>query len=106
MKGMLAPTYRDVVIGRAEVRQVFRIRGIGNIAGSYMRTGVARRNASAHIVRNGRLLNTGPVGSLKHLQENVREVKTGFEFGVSIEGWNDYEPGDIIEFFVSERVED
>ena len=105
MKGMLAPTYRDVVIGRAEVREVFRIRGIGNIAGCYMRTGVARRNANAHIARNGKLLHTGPIGSLKHLQENVREVKTGFEFGVSIEGWNDYAPGDLIEFFVSERVE-
>ena len=67
---------------------------------------MARRNAKAHLVRNGKLLNTGPVGSLKHLQENVREVKTGFEFGVSIEDWNDYEPGDIIEFFVTERVVD
>jgi translation initiation factor IF-2 len=106
MKGMLAPTYRDVIIGRGEVRQVFRIRGVGNIAGSYMRTGVARRNAKAHLVRNGKLLTTGPVSSLKHLQENVREVKTGFEFGVSIENWEDYAPGDIIEFFVTERVED
>jgi len=106
LKGMLSPTYRDVIIGRAEVRQVFRIRGVGNIAGSYMRTGIARRNAKAHLVRNGKLLNTGPVGSLKHLQENVREVKTGFEFGVSIDDWNDYEPGDIIEFFTTERVLD
>jgi translation initiation factor IF-2 len=106
MKGMLAPTYRDVVIGRAEVRQVFRIRGVGNIAGCYMRTGEARRNAKAHLVRNKKLLATGPISSLKHLQENVREVKTGFEFGVNIEGWNDYAPGDIIEFFVTERVEE
>jgi len=106
IKGMLAPTYRDVVIGRAEVRQVFRIRGVGYIAGCYMRTGEARRNAKAHLARNGKLLTTGPVSSLKHLQENVREVKIGFEFGVNIEGWNDYAPGDIIEFFVTERVED
>ena len=106
MKGMLAPTYRDVVIGRAEVRQVFRIRGVGNIAGCYMRTGEARRNSKAHLVRNNKLLTTGPVNSLKHLAENVREVKSGFEFGVNIEGWNDYEAGDIIEFFVVERVED
>jgi len=106
MKGMLAPTYRDMVIGRAEVRQVFRIRGVGYVAGSYMRTGGARRNANAHLVRNGKLLATGPIGSLKHLQENVREIKTGFEFGVSIDGWNDYAPGDIIEFFVTEKVED
>ncbi len=106
IKGMLAPTFRDVVIGRAEIRQVFRIRGVGNIAGCYMRTGAARRNAKAHLVRNGKLLVTGPISSLKHLQENVREVKTGFEFGVNIESWNDYEPGDIIEFFVTEQVEE
>jgi translation initiation factor IF-2 len=105
LKGMLAPTYRDVIIGRAEVREVFRIRGVGSVAGSYMRTGEARRNAKAHVVRDGTLLHTGPVSSLKHLQENVREVKTGFEFGVSIDGFNDFQPGDIIEFFVTERVE-
>ncbi len=105
MKGMLAPTYEDVVIGRAEVRQVFKIRGVGHIAGSYMRTGEGRRNAKARVVRNSRLLYSGAVSSLKHLQDNVREVKAGFEFGVSIEGWNDFQPGDIIEFFVTQRVE-
>jgi translation initiation factor IF-2 len=105
MKGMLAPTYEDVVIGRAEVRQVFKIRNVGAIAGSYMRTGEGRRNARARVVRNSRLLHSGPVSSLKHLAENVREVKTGFEFGVGIEGWNDFQPGDIIEFYVSKRVE-
>lgn len=105
MKGLLAPTYEDVVIGRAEVRQMFRIRNVGAIAGSYMRTGEGRRNAKARLIRNSRLLYSGQVGSLKHLQENVREVKSGFEFGVSIDGWNDYQPGDIIEFFVTQRVE-
>jgi translation initiation factor IF-2 len=105
LKGMLAPVYRDVVIGRAEVREVFRIRNVGTVAGCYMRTGEARRNSSAHVVRGMSLLHTGPVSSLKHLQENVREVKTGFEFGVSIEGWSDFQRDDIIEFFVSERVE-
>ena len=105
MKGLLAPTYEDVVIGRAEVREVFRIRNLGAIAGSYMRTGEGRRNAKARIIRNSRLLHSGNVGSLKHLQDSVREVKSGFEFGVSIDGWNDYQPGDIIEFFVTQRVE-
>jgi len=105
MKGMLAPTYEDVVIGRAEVRQVFRIRSVGAIAGSYMRTGEARRNAKARVIRNSRLLHSGAVSSLKHLQDNVREVKTGFEFGVSVEGWNDFQPGDIIEFYVTRQVE-
>jgi translation initiation factor IF-2 len=105
LKGMLAPTYEDVVIGRAEVREVFRIRGVGNIAGSYLRSGVARRNAKVHVVRNGRLLHTGTIASLKHLQENVREVKAGFEFGVSVEGFEDFQPGDIIEFFTTQQVE-
>jgi len=105
MKGMLAPTFEDVVIGRAEVRQVFKIRGVGNIAGSYMRTGEGRRNAKARVVRNSRLIHSGTISSLKHLQENVREVKAGFEFGVSLDGFEDFQPGDIIEFYVSQRVE-
>jgi translation initiation factor IF-2 len=87
------------------VRQVFRIRSVGAIAGSYMRTGEGRRNAKARVIRNSRLLHSGPVSSLKHLQDNVREVKAGFEFGVSIDGWNDFQPGDIIEFFTTQRVE-
>ena len=104
MKGMLTPVYQDVIIGRAEVRQVFRIRSVGVVAGSYMRTGEARRNASARVIRDTELLHTGEVSSLKHLQENVREVKSGFEFGVSIDGWNDFKTGDILEFFVVERT--
>ncbi|MCA9875843.1 MAG: translation initiation factor IF-2, partial [Anaerolineales bacterium] len=105
MKGMLAPVFEEVLIGRAEVRQVFKIRGVGQIAGCFMRTGVARRNAQARVIRGTKLLFSGPVGSLKHLQESVREVKAGFEFGVSLENWNDFQPGDYIEFFVTQRVE-
>jgi translation initiation factor IF-2 len=105
MKGMLDPTFEEVVIGRAEVRQVFKIRNTGNIAGSFMRTGEGRRNARARLIRNNRLLHSGGISSLKHLQENVREIKAGFEFGVRIEGWDDYRPGDIIEFFITQRVE-
>ncbi len=104
LNGMLAPVYEDVVIGRAEVREVFRIRQIGAIAGCYMRTGEARRNSKARLIRNSKLLHTGNVGSLKHLQDNVREVKAGFEFGVSLDGWSDYAPGDIIEFFITQRA--
>jgi len=105
LKGLLDPVYEDVLIGRAEVRAVFKIRGVGSIAGCYMRTGIAKRNAKARLIRNGRLLFSGPVSSLKHLSENVREVKTGFEFGVSIEGHSDYQAGDFIEFFTTQRVE-
>jgi translation initiation factor IF-2 len=105
MRGLLAPVYEDVVIGRAEVRQVFRIKGSGNVAGCYMRTGEARRNAKARVIRGTTLLHTGNVASLKHLQENVRDVKAGFEFGVNVSGWDDYNAGDFIEFFVSQRVD-
>jgi translation initiation factor IF-2 len=103
--GMLAPVFEDVIIGRAEVRQVFKIRSAGTVAGSYMRTGEARRNAKCRVIRGSTLLHTGDVASLKHLQENVRDVKAGFEFGVSINGFNDFEEGDILEFFVNKRVE-
>jgi translation initiation factor IF-2 len=105
MRGLLGPTFAETIIGRAEVRAVFQISGVGAVAGSYMRTGIARRNAQARVIRDTRLLHTGPVSSLKHLQENVREVRTGFEFGVSVSGFNDYEAGDIIEFFEMQRVE-
>jgi translation initiation factor IF-2 len=105
LKGMLAPTFEEVIIGRAEVRQIFRIRTVGQVAGSFMRTGEARRNAMARVIRNNRLLHTGRVSSLKHLQENVREVKTGFEFGVSVDGFSQFQEGDIVEFFVTRRVE-
>jgi translation initiation factor IF-2 len=104
LKGMLEPTYEDVTIGRAEVRELFRIRNVGVIAGCYMRSGDARRNAQARVIRDEKVLFTGSLGSLKHLQENVREVKTGFEFGVGLDNWHDFEPGDEIEFFVTKRV--
>jgi translation initiation factor IF-2 len=104
LKGMLAPVYQEVIIGRAEVRQVFRIRSAGIVAGCYMRTGEARRNSNVRVIRDTSLIHSGKVGSLKHLLENVREVKSGFEFGVSIDNWSDFESGDILEFFVEERV--
>ncbi len=104
LKGMLAPVYQEVIIGRAEVRQVFRIRSAGVVAGCFMRTGEARRNSNVRLIRDASLIHSGKVASLKHLLENVREVKSGFEFGVSIENWSNYESGDILEFFVEERV--
>ncbi|MCO5184272.1 MAG: translation initiation factor IF-2 [Anaerolineae bacterium] len=104
LNGMLDPIYEDAIIGRAEVRAVFRVKGVGNIAGCYMRTGVARRNAQARVIRDGRLLHEGDVSSLKHLADNVREVKTGFEFGVGISNFNDFKEDDIIEFTERKRV--
>ena len=102
MKGLLPPTFEQVVIGRAEVRQVFDLK-TAVVAGCYMRTGEARRNVKARVIRGGNLLCEGDVGSLRHLQENVRQIRTGFEFGVSIDGCDNFRSGDIIEFYELQR---
>ncbi|MBN1966377.1 MAG: translation initiation factor IF-2 [Anaerolineae bacterium] len=105
LKGMLEPEYADVVVGVAEVRQVFRISRVGRIAGCYIRSGEARRNAKARVRRGGEIIFPGgSVSSLKRFEEDVREVRTGFECGVDINGFDGFEEGDLIEFFVTERV--
>ena len=104
MKGMMAPRFEQVIIGRAEVRAVFRIRRAGNIAGCFMRTGEGRRNAQARVIRNKRVVADGDVSSLKHLQEDVREIREGFEFGVKVADYDDYREDDIIEFYVTQQV--
>jgi translation initiation factor IF-2 len=103
LKGLLEPTYIDVKIGQAEVRATFRIPRTGTIAGCYMRDGIARRDAMARVLRNGEELYDGHVSSLKRFQEDVREVRTGFECGVGLEGFEDFNEGDQIEFYVKER---
>jgi translation initiation factor IF-2 len=103
LKGLLEPTYVDVTIGTAEVRATFRIRGTGAIAGCYIRSGMAQRSARARVFRDGEELYDGQVASLKRFQEDVREVRTGFECGVSLEGFADFEEGDTIDFYVKER---
>ena len=105
LHGMLDPVYEPRTIGAAEVRQVFKISRVGAIAGSYIREGEARRNARARVKRSGKVLveNSG-VKSLKRFNEDVREVRTGFECGIGLADFNDFEEGDMIEFFVMERV--
>jgi translation initiation factor IF-2 len=103
LKGLLEPTYIDVTIGTAEVRAVFRIRGTGAIAGCYIRSGTAQRSARARVFRDGEELYDGQVASLKRFQEDVRDVRTGFECGVGLEGFADFEEGDTIDFYVKER---
>ena len=104
LKGMLEPEYADVVIGRAEVRAVFHIRRVGNIAGCMILDGEARRNAKARVWRNGKIVADSPVGSLKRFDEDVREVRAGFECGIGLEHFDAVEVGDILEFYVVERV--
>ncbi|MBM4425145.1 MAG: translation initiation factor IF-2 [Chloroflexi bacterium] len=105
LKGMLEPEYKDVLIGKAEVRQVFRIPKIGNIAGSYVREGEIRRNATARVVRGGQKVFEGSVSSLKHLKDDVREVRQGFECGIGLNGFDGFRTGDLVEFYAKEQVE-
>jgi len=104
LEGLLEPVYEDRVIGTAEVRQVFTIPRIGKVAGCYMREGEGRRDSQARVLRDHRVLHKGRVSSLKRFQEDVREVRTGFEFGLNIDGFTDFQEGDIIQFTVRERV--
>jgi translation initiation factor IF-2 len=85
------------------VRATFRISRIGTIAGSYIRDGIARRDALARVLRDEEEVYHGRVGSLKRFQEDVREVRTGFECGIGLEGFDDFEEGDTIVFYVKER---
>jgi translation initiation factor IF-2 len=104
LKGMLAPEEKETVIGHAEVRQVFRISRVGNIAGCRVTSGEIRRNARIRVLRNGQVQHEGPISSLKHLQEDVREVKNGFDCGVGIKGYDDLQVGDHLECYILEKV--
>ena len=105
LKGMLEPVYVDKVIGHAEVRQTFKIKSVGIIAGCIVRDGAAQRDAKARVRRGEEVVFEGSLHSLKRFQEDVKEVKTGFDCGVAIEGFSDYKEGDSIEFYVKERVQ-
>jgi len=105
LEGLLAPEIREQVIGQAEVRQTFRIPGVGTVAGCYVTDGVVRRGAGVRVLREGKVVYEGRVGSLKRFQDDVREVRQGFECGVGIERFNDIKEGDILEVFVEEEVQ-
>jgi len=105
LEGMLEPVFADKQIGVAEVRQVFRIPKVGTIAGSMVREGEIRRNARARVKRSGRVIAENvTVSSLKRLTEDVREVRAGYECGIALNNVADIQTGDMIEFYVSERV--
>lgn len=105
MKGMLTPTTREVLLGIAEVRAVFKAKSIGTIAGCYVTEGVIKRNSKARLVRNGIVIYDGEINSLKRFKEDVKEVQKGFECGLTLKNFNDIKVGDIIEAYeiVEER---
>lgn len=104
MKGLLDPTYQEKVIGHAEVRQVFKASGLGNIAGSYVLDGKIVRNSSGRIMREGKVIHDGPLASLKRFKDDVKEVAAGYECGLVFEKYNDIKEGDNVEIYIMEEI--
>ncbi len=105
MKGMLDPEFKEVVIGHAEVRQTFKVSGVGTIAGAYVTDGKIRRSAGVRVVRNGIVVHEGELASLKRFKDDAKEVSENFECGLSITNFNDIKEMDVIECFVMEEIE-
>jgi len=104
MKGMLEPTFKEVILGHTEVRQIFKVSGVGTIAGCYVSDGKVSRNSDVRVIRDGIVIHEGKLASLKRFKDDVKEVLQGFECGLSIEKFNDIKEGDIIEAYVMEEV--
>ena len=104
MKGMLEPVYEEKVIGHAEIRQIFKASGVGNIAGSYVLDGAMQRGCSARVTRDGEQIYEGPVASLKRFKDDVKEVKAGYECGLVFEKFNDIAEGDQVEAYMMVEV--
>ena len=105
MKGMLDPTYKEEVTGHAEIRQTFKVSGVGTIAGCYVTDGMLARNIQVRIVRDGIVVHEGELASLKRFKDDVKEVNSGYECGLSIERFNDIKEGDVVEGFRMVEVE-
>ena len=105
MKGMLAPEMQEVVTGQAEIRKVYKVSKLGNIAGCYVTDGSIKRNCGVRLIRDGVVVYEGKLSSLKRFKDDAKEVAQGFECGLMIENYNDIKEGDIVEGFVMEEVE-
>lgn len=105
MKGMLAPKYRETVLGSAEVREVFKITGVGAVAGCYVTNGKIQRNGKVRIYRNNVSIYDGNILALKRFKDDVKEVASGYECGISVENYNDIKIGDVFEIYLMEEIE-
>lgn len=106
MKGMLAPTYEEKVLGHVEVRETFKVSSVGTIAGAYVTDGKATRNAGVRLLRDDKIIYEGKLGSLKRFKDDVKEVNAGYECGLSIENYNDIKVGDTLELFEMVEVKE
>jgi translation initiation factor IF-2 len=104
MLGMLEPILKESVLGQAEVRQLFKVPKVGVVAGCYVSDGKVARSSEVRLLRDNVVIHTGKVGSLRRFKDDVSEVQNGMECGIGIANYNDLKPGDVIEFFVTERI--
>jgi translation initiation factor IF-2 len=104
MKGMLAPTFKETLLGHAEVRQTIKVPGVGIIAGCYIQDGKITRQSQIRIVRDGIVIFEDKISSLRRFKDDVKEVNEGYECGVGIEKFNDIREGDTLEAFIMEEV--
>ncbi len=106
MKGMLAPKFKENILGHAEIRNTFKVSGVGTIGGGYVQDGKISRNSQVRIVRDGIVVHEGILSSLKRFKDDVKDVAAGYECGIGIENFNDIKDGDIVESFVMEEIKD
>ena len=104
MKGMLAPKYREVVLGHAEVRETYKVSGVGTIAGCYVQDGKIVRSCSVRVIRDGIVIHEGSLASLQRFKDSVKEVATNYECGMTVEKFNDIKIGDVIEGYTMEEI--
>ena len=105
MKGMLDPVFKEVILGKVEVRNTFKVPGVGTVAGAYVMEGKVTRNAQVRLLRDGIVIHEGVISSLKRFKDDAKEVANGFECGIGIEKYNDIKEGDVIEAFMMQEVE-
>jgi translation initiation factor IF-2 len=104
MKGMLEPEYKEVVLGKVEIRATFKVSGIGTIGGAYVQEGKITRNAKARLIRDGIIIFEGDIASLKRFKNDAKEVVAGYECGIGLENYNDIKEGDIVEPYIIEQI--
>jgi len=104
MRGMLDPVFKEVILGKAEIRNTFKVPGAGIIGGAYVTEGKILRNAQIRLLRDGIIIHEGKISSLRRFKDDVKEVATSYECGIGIENYNDLKEGDIIEAFKMEEI--
>ncbi len=104
MEGLLAPTIKEVVLGRAEIREIFSVPKVGNIGGCFVTDGKITRGAMVRLIRDGIVIHDGKMASLRRFKDDVKEVQSGYECGIGIENYNDIKTGDVIEAYIHEKI--